>query len=208
MSLANKSCIPCRGGVPPMERSRADELLRELDDSWRLNADGHLERAYLFKDFAKAMAFANRGGRYRGNGEPSSRPSHRMGQVQGGDLDAQDPRVDRERFLLRCQSRSLLRGPELTPPLARLPPVRGLEDGVPQPAFADGLLVRLYAGARRRGNATLDKPGDQTSQALLVTILTACLSESFQVTERHLRLMSSKNCFGCQDLQARDLLPH
>lgn len=60
MSLANKSCIPCRGGVPPMERSRADELLRELDDSWRLNADGHLERAYLFKDFAKAMAFANR----------------------------------------------------------------------------------------------------------------------------------------------------
>jgi len=59
MSLADKSCIPCRGGVPPMERSRADELLRELGDGWRLNGEGHLERAYSFENFAKAMAFAN-----------------------------------------------------------------------------------------------------------------------------------------------------
>jgi 4a-hydroxytetrahydrobiopterin dehydratase len=43
-----------------MERSRAEELLRELDDGWRLNAEGHLERAYSFENFAKAMAFANR----------------------------------------------------------------------------------------------------------------------------------------------------
>lgn len=60
MSLADQKCIPCRGGIPPMEKSRAEELLRELDDGWRLNADGHLERAYSFKNFAKAMAFANK----------------------------------------------------------------------------------------------------------------------------------------------------
>jgi len=43
-----------------MERSRAEELLRELDDGWRLNADGHLDRTYSFDDFGKAMAFANK----------------------------------------------------------------------------------------------------------------------------------------------------
>jgi len=59
MSLADNQCIPCRGGVPAMERSRAEALLRELDDGWRLNGAGHLERTYPLEDFAKAMAFAN-----------------------------------------------------------------------------------------------------------------------------------------------------
>ena len=59
MSLADNKCIPCRGGIPAMDRSRAEAFLRELDADWRLNADGHLERTYSFEDFAKAMAFAN-----------------------------------------------------------------------------------------------------------------------------------------------------
>jgi 4a-hydroxytetrahydrobiopterin dehydratase len=60
MSLAEQKCIPCRGGVPPMAKDRVEALLRELDDGWRLNADGHLERAYAFANFAHAMAFANK----------------------------------------------------------------------------------------------------------------------------------------------------
>lgn len=60
MGLADQECVPCRGGVPPVEMSRVRELLRELDQAWQLNSDGHLERMYTFKDFAKAMAFANR----------------------------------------------------------------------------------------------------------------------------------------------------
>jgi 4a-hydroxytetrahydrobiopterin dehydratase len=60
MSLADEKCIPCRGGTPPLERSRAEALLRQLDDGWTLNDKGHLERAFEFKDFAGAMAFANR----------------------------------------------------------------------------------------------------------------------------------------------------
>lgn len=43
-----------------MAKSHAQELLRELDDGWRLNADDHLERAYAFKNFAQAIAFGNK----------------------------------------------------------------------------------------------------------------------------------------------------
>jgi 4a-hydroxytetrahydrobiopterin dehydratase len=43
-----------------MDGSRAEELLGELDDGWRLNPDGHLERGYAFKNFVEAMAFANK----------------------------------------------------------------------------------------------------------------------------------------------------
>ena len=60
MSLAEQKCVPCRGGVPPMAKDRAEAMLRELDHGWCLNPDGHLERAYAFEDFAQAMAFANR----------------------------------------------------------------------------------------------------------------------------------------------------
>jgi 4a-hydroxytetrahydrobiopterin dehydratase len=60
MNLADQACIPCRGGVPPMEEARAKQLLRELDDGWHLTSDGHLEREYRLKNFAQAMALANR----------------------------------------------------------------------------------------------------------------------------------------------------
>jgi len=62
MGLADKQCIPCRGGVPPLPLARAKELLQQLDDGWALNGAGHLLRTYSFSNFVTAMAFANRVG--------------------------------------------------------------------------------------------------------------------------------------------------
>lgn len=60
MSLADQRCIPCLGGTPPIELDRAEMLLQELQGGWQLNAEGHLERTYKFKNFRQAMAFANK----------------------------------------------------------------------------------------------------------------------------------------------------
>lgn len=57
--LADRTCLPCRGGTPPMERPEAETMLAQLDDSWSLNASGHLERKYPFSDFMGALDFAN-----------------------------------------------------------------------------------------------------------------------------------------------------
>jgi 4a-hydroxytetrahydrobiopterin dehydratase len=43
-----------------MDRSAAEEMLRQLDSGWSLNEGGHLERLYNFKDFAQALAFVNK----------------------------------------------------------------------------------------------------------------------------------------------------
>jgi 4a-hydroxytetrahydrobiopterin dehydratase len=44
-----------------MPASKAEEMLRELDTGWQLTHRAtRLERAYTFRDFAEAMAFANR----------------------------------------------------------------------------------------------------------------------------------------------------
>ncbi len=62
MSLADQKCVPCRGGVPPMEAAKAQEMLKQLERGWQINNDGHLERLYTFKDFAQALAFVNKVG--------------------------------------------------------------------------------------------------------------------------------------------------
>jgi 4a-hydroxytetrahydrobiopterin dehydratase len=62
MGLADNTCVPCRGGVSPIERGRAEELLGQLESGWRLNEAGHLERAYRFRNFTGALAFATRVG--------------------------------------------------------------------------------------------------------------------------------------------------
>jgi 4a-hydroxytetrahydrobiopterin dehydratase len=60
MSLADIACVSCQGGVPPLAEQRIRELLGQLQSGWRLNAQGHLERLYEFKDFARALEFVNR----------------------------------------------------------------------------------------------------------------------------------------------------
>ena len=62
MGLADNKCVPCRGGVPPMERARAQTMLVELEAGWQVNGEGHLERAYPFKNFAQSLEFANKVG--------------------------------------------------------------------------------------------------------------------------------------------------
>ncbi|MGN6184417.1 MAG: 4a-hydroxytetrahydrobiopterin dehydratase [Thermoanaerobaculia bacterium] len=62
MTLANESCVPCRGGVPALRGDELRPLLSELDQRWSVIDEHHLEREYAFPDFASALAFTNRVG--------------------------------------------------------------------------------------------------------------------------------------------------
>jgi len=62
VNLADKQCIPCRGGVPPLADEKARSLLAELGGGWSLDARGHLSREYEFGNFVEALDFANRVG--------------------------------------------------------------------------------------------------------------------------------------------------
>ena len=62
MGLADNKCVPCRGGVPPLEPGKAQALLKQLGSGWSLNQTGHLERLFTFKDFAQALTFVNKVG--------------------------------------------------------------------------------------------------------------------------------------------------
>ena len=62
MALDAKTCTPCRGGIPPLERAAAEALLAQAP-GWKLD-DGatRITRRFTFPDFAGAMSFVRRVG--------------------------------------------------------------------------------------------------------------------------------------------------
>ena len=60
--LAQQQCIPCRGGVPPLEGPALEALAEELGGGWRVIDGHHLEKEYRFPNFVTALAFVNRVG--------------------------------------------------------------------------------------------------------------------------------------------------
>lgn len=57
--LASRTCIPCRGGIPPLTPAQIAPLLAQLT-GWTVVANHHLEKSYRFPDFVRALAFVNR----------------------------------------------------------------------------------------------------------------------------------------------------
>jgi len=59
--LADRQCVPCRGGVPPLKGDDVQGLLGLLAD-WQAVSEHHLLKTYRFQDFGEALAFVNRVG--------------------------------------------------------------------------------------------------------------------------------------------------
>ncbi len=55
--LAKKSCIPCRGGVPPLKGTQLADLQEKLKNDWKIINEHHLEKEYSFKNFKEALDF-------------------------------------------------------------------------------------------------------------------------------------------------------
>jgi len=59
--LADKTCVPCRGDVPPLEGAKLEELSRQVP-GWKVVDEHHLSREFRFKNFREALEFVNRVG--------------------------------------------------------------------------------------------------------------------------------------------------
>jgi 4a-hydroxytetrahydrobiopterin dehydratase len=60
--LAARACVPCRGGVPPMQQPEIGQFLERLGGGWEVVDGHHLRKEFRFPDFATALAFTNRVG--------------------------------------------------------------------------------------------------------------------------------------------------
>ena len=60
-SLAAKTCVPCRGGVPPLKGQELAALHNQVLD-WQVVNEHHILRQFKFPDFKQTLAFVNRVG--------------------------------------------------------------------------------------------------------------------------------------------------
>ena len=56
--LAQKTCVPCKGGVPPLKGAELASLAHQVR-GWRVIDEHHISKSYDFSDFVSALAFVN-----------------------------------------------------------------------------------------------------------------------------------------------------
>lgn len=60
MDLKDKKCIPCSTYIPPLSLEEKQKNLETLSSEWKLTENGsRLRREFKFKNFKRALAFAN-----------------------------------------------------------------------------------------------------------------------------------------------------
>ena len=59
--LASKTCVPCRGGVPPLKGEQLDPLRQQVPE-WEVVEEHHLRRSFRFNNFREALDFVNKVG--------------------------------------------------------------------------------------------------------------------------------------------------
>ena len=58
-NLLQKKCVPCEGGVDPIDRAGAEKYLAQVP-GWSLSEDAKkISKEYKFKDFIGAINFVN-----------------------------------------------------------------------------------------------------------------------------------------------------
>ncbi len=60
--LSKMECVPCKGGVPPLEGKEIESLQEQLGGGWQVVEDHHLDKLFSFLNFRKALDFTNKVG--------------------------------------------------------------------------------------------------------------------------------------------------
>jgi 4a-hydroxytetrahydrobiopterin dehydratase len=56
--LASKTCVPCKGGTPPLKGEELDELSRQVPE-WEVVEEHYLSRRFRFRNFRESLRFIN-----------------------------------------------------------------------------------------------------------------------------------------------------
>ncbi len=61
MSLADRKCVPCHGGIPALKGEELAHYAAQVP-AWSVVAEHHVIRSFSFPDFQQGLDFVNRAG--------------------------------------------------------------------------------------------------------------------------------------------------
>ncbi len=57
--LNKKKCVPCQGGIPPLNSEEIQSYIQHLDPNWILIDDKEIRKTYTFEKYLDAISFVN-----------------------------------------------------------------------------------------------------------------------------------------------------
>lgn len=58
--LENKHCVPCEGHVPPLDQSQVINLLKQIDQHWKVTPEyKQIYHDFKFENYDQTIAFVN-----------------------------------------------------------------------------------------------------------------------------------------------------
>jgi len=58
--FSNKNCVPCQGGIPPLDKNQILRYNKLISDDWFVVDEKKLVKNFVFNTFNQAMLFANK----------------------------------------------------------------------------------------------------------------------------------------------------
>ena len=60
MRLANKKCIPCEEGIPPLDKVEIAKYMKLINKDWDLMDDKRISKNYVFVNYRHTIDFVNK----------------------------------------------------------------------------------------------------------------------------------------------------
>ena len=57
--IHQKKCVPCQGGIPPLNNQEINNLIVKIDSKWQVKDDKDLRKEYIFNTYKDAINFVN-----------------------------------------------------------------------------------------------------------------------------------------------------
>tara|TARA_B100000427_G_C15458248_1_gene572826 strand:+ start:180 stop:515 length:336 start_codon:yes stop_codon:yes gene_type:complete len=58
--ISNKKCIPCQGGIPPLNSNQINTFIKNLDNNWKVYNEKEIKKEYIFDTYHEAISFTNK----------------------------------------------------------------------------------------------------------------------------------------------------
>ena len=60
MELSEKKCIPCEGGIPPLDEKEISEYIDHISKDWKVIDNNKLTREFYFVSYKHTIDFVNK----------------------------------------------------------------------------------------------------------------------------------------------------
>lgn len=60
MNLSKKKCIPCEGGIAPLDQQEVAKYKKHIKDDWKVTNNNKISKELLFVKYKHAIEFVNK----------------------------------------------------------------------------------------------------------------------------------------------------